>query len=148
MEPAPKECRCLMCPECQKKIRAKLPGWLQEQPGLKELEEQKRLSQEAGEAGFPGAALLVTKSSAAADRMLASALGFRQGSTESDSSESSQKTTTSDVGFGGPSPGGTPSKVGEASSSGCPGQAEGKEPEPGPFPTTGSAGAELPRGNP
>ncbi|XP_049511892.1 uncharacterized protein LOC125940167 [Dermacentor silvarum] len=145
MEPSRKECNCKICPECQKKIRAKLPGWLQEQPGLKELEEQKRLSQEAGEAGFPGAALLVTKSSAAADRMLASALGFRQDSSESESSESSQKTETSDVGTGRASPGDPPSQEGEASSSESSGQAEGKEPKPGPFTTTGSEGAELPR---
>ncbi|KAL1475205.1 hypothetical protein MTO96_037465 [Rhipicephalus appendiculatus] len=136
MDPSRKQCNCQFCPECQKRIRANLPAWLQQQPGLKELEEQKRKSEEAGEAGFAGAALLTTKASASADRMVASALGFRPGGSDSSSStDSSPKTDTSDMGFGQDIPKDPPSKDKHASSS----KSDGRE-EPGPSGATGSGG--------
>ncbi|XP_037525833.1 uncharacterized protein LOC119402855 [Rhipicephalus sanguineus] len=141
MDPSRNQCDCRFCPECQKRIRANLPAWLQQQPGLKELEEQKQKSEEAGQAGFPGAALLATRASAAAERIVASAVGFRPGGSESgDSTDSSPKTDTSDMDFGLEIPKDRPSNEGQASSSKSAGQSGGEE--PGPSGATGSGGSE------
>ncbi|KAL3246207.1 hypothetical protein MRX96_057836 [Rhipicephalus microplus] len=144
MNPGRKQCNCQICPECQKRIRANLPAWLKEQPGVKELEEQRRKSEEAGEAGFAGAALLATKASASAERMVASAIGFRPGGSDSSSStDSSPKTDTSDIGFGVDigqtrptsaleTPKVTPSKKGHASSAKSATGGDPKSPPAGP----------------
>ncbi|KAL1471068.1 hypothetical protein MTO96_040125 [Rhipicephalus appendiculatus] len=77
-----------------------------EEPGcpdaaLVELDEQKRESEEAEEPGCPDATLLVTKASASADKMGASAIEFRPGgSGSSGSTESSPKMDTPDIDFG------------------------------------------------
>ncbi|KAL3246206.1 hypothetical protein MRX96_057835, partial [Rhipicephalus microplus] len=73
---------------------------VEKQPGVKELEEQKRKSEEAGKAGFAGSALLATKASASAERLVAFAIVFRPGGSDSSSStDSSPKTDTSGIGF-------------------------------------------------
>ncbi|KAL1468068.1 hypothetical protein MTO96_041717 [Rhipicephalus appendiculatus] len=128
MDPSPKHCDCQFCPECQSSIPEDLQAWLQQQPHPKKLDDQKRESEEAEEPGCPDAALLeldeqkreseeaeepscrdaallVTKASASADQMGASAIDFRPGgSGSSGSTDSSAKMDTPDIGFGPEAP--------------------------------------------
>ncbi|KAL1475206.1 hypothetical protein MTO96_037466 [Rhipicephalus appendiculatus] len=101
MDPSHKHCDCQFCPECQDSIPEDLQQWLQQQLDPQELDEPKGESEEVEEPGCPDAALLVTKASASADQMVASATEYRPGGSGSRGcADSSPKMGTPDIFFG------------------------------------------------
>ncbi|KAL3246208.1 hypothetical protein MRX96_057837 [Rhipicephalus microplus] len=99
MESNRKQCGCMLCPECENIIRAKVRLWLQEQPFSTEVEDQNCKPEAAREAGFSGVPLLAAKYSEAADAVHAYAYRLLECKLDSvESTDSGSKTDTSVVG--------------------------------------------------